>query len=340
MDHDRYSRQIRFSGIGLDGQSALRRGHAVIVGLGALGSAIAETLTRAGIGTLTILDRDYVERSNLQRQTLYTEEDAASQLPKAIAARQRLTLLNPEVTIHAHVLDAGPKELEAFLPEAQLLLDGSDNFDTRLMLNDLSHKHRIPWIYGACVGSAGMSFTILPGETPCLRCLLSSGAVSGETCDRGGIIAPAVQTVAAYQAAEALKLLTGRKDSLRSSFLSFDLWRNQHLELDLSGMRTPHCPTCGQTPTFPHLTTDNRVKAAVLCGRDTVQLRPAGGLPLSLDGLAELFARMDGQLDRNPYLLSFSHDGKRLVFFPDGRILVHGTKSIAEAKRLYHGLLG
>jgi len=340
MDNERYSRQIRFRPIGADGQSALSRKHAVIVGAGALGSVVAETLTRAGIGALTLIDRDYVEISNLQRQSLYSEADAALHLPKAIAARDRLNEINPQVVINAHVLDASPRDLDRLTRGADLVLDGTDNFETRLILNDLSAKRKFPWIYGACLGSSGMTYTFLPGVTPCLSCLLRAGAVSGASCDIGGILAPAVQMVAALQSAEALKLLTGNHAALRATFLSFDLWRNQHIEVDLTAMKSADCPTCGTRPVYPHLTAGNRMKAALLCGRDTVQLRPARGLPMTLDQLAEALSRLDGKLERNPYLLSYSFEDKRVVFFPDGRVLVHGTDQIAEAKRLYHGLIG
>lgn len=340
METDRYSRQIRFRPIGSVGQSTLSTKHAVLIGAGALGSALAETLTRAGIGTLTIVDRDYVETSNLQRQFLYSDADAQMRLPKAIAARNRLNAINPKVVIHAHVLDASSYELDALIQGTDLLLDATDNFDTRLILNDLALKRGIPWIYGACIGGSGMSFTFLPGHTPCLHCLLSTGLVSGETCDLGGIIAPAVQLVAAHQAAEALKLLTDNTASLRTSFLTFDLWRNQHHEMDVSAMRNPVCPSCGSHPSYPFLAATNRMKAAVLCGRDTVQLRLAGDLPLTLDQLAAILSRLDGKLERNPYLLSYSFGDKRMVFFPDGRILIHGTDSLTEAKRLYHSIMG
>lgn len=340
METDRYSRQIRFRPIGSTGQTALSAKHAVLIGAGALGSALAETLTRAGIGTLTIVDRDYVEASNLQRQFLYSDADARMRLPKAIAARNRLNEINPTVTIHAHVLDASSHELDALMQGTDLLLDATDNFDTRLILNDLAFKRGIPWIYGACIGGSGMSFTFLPGRTPCLHCLLSTGLVSGETCDLGGIIAPAVQLVAAHQAAEALKLLTGNTASLRPSFLTFDLWRNQHHEMDVSAMRNPTCPSCGSQPTYPFLAATNRMKAAVLCGRDTVQLRLASALPLTLNQLAAALSRLDGKLERNPYLLSYSFGDKRMVFFPDGRILIHGTDNLTEAKRLYHSIIG
>ncbi|WP_438433337.1 ThiF family adenylyltransferase [Gorillibacterium sp. sgz500922] len=340
MDNDRYSRQIRFHPIGAEGQSALARKHVLIMGAGALGSSAAEILTRAGIGTLTVIDRDYVEPSNLQRQSLYRNADAEAHMPKAIAARQRLIEINPDVDIRAYVADPSARELEELAAEADLLLDGTDNFETRFLLNDLSHKRGIPWIYGACAGGAGAVFTIRPGITPCLSCLLQSGLVNGESCDIGGILAPAVQTVAAHQAVEALKLLTGNHSALRTAFLSFDLWRNQHIEVDISGMRHAACPTCGERPTYPHLSSGRRMKAAVLCGRDTVQLRLPHGLPLTLDQLEDTLTRLEGTVERNPYLLAYSFQGKRLVFFPDGRVLVHGTSRITEAKRLYHALLG
>lgn len=212
---DRYSRQTLFQQIGEQGQKKIREKHVLIVGCGALGSANAETLVRAGIGKLTLVDRDYVEYSNLQRQQLFSETDAREQMPKAIAAKARLIEINADPVIEAHVMDATNESLRQLLKGVDLVIDATDNFDIRFILNDLLQKHRVPWIFGSCVGSTGMSYTILPDQTPCLQCLLDAIPVSGATCDTAGIIAPAVQMVVAHQSAEALKILTENEQALQ-----------------------------------------------------------------------------------------------------------------------------
>jgi sulfur carrier protein ThiS adenylyltransferase len=336
----RYSRQELFAPIGTEGQSKLSKKHVLIVGAGALGSGNAEVLARAGIGKITIIDRDYVEWSNLQRQQLYSEEDAAGRVPKAIAAGRRLEAVNSSVQVESIVGDAGPDELEQLAGGIDLIMDSTDNFDTRMVINDISAKHSVPWIYGACVGSYGISTAFLPGETPCLGCLLEQMPIGGATCDTAGIIAPAVGMTVAYQTAEALKILVEDFKAVRRKLVTFDLWENQFSSVSTSALKKEDCPSCGFGAVHPYLAYENRMKTAVLCGRNTVQIRPAAGVNLSLESVAEQLRHAGGIVERNPFLLSFEKDGQRLVLFKDGRALVHGTKDIEEAKRVYHRYLG
>ncbi|EHS57277.1 ThiF family adenylyltransferase [Paenibacillus sp. Aloe-11] len=338
---DRYSRQERFAPFGIEGQRRLASSHVLIVGVGALGTGIAETLVRAGVGTVSIVDRDYVEWSNLQRQQLFQESDAAERYPKAVAAQRRLEAINSETVIHAHVLDVGVEELEELIQGVDLMMDATDNFDTRLLMNDMALKHRIPWIYGACVGSYGVTYTILPGQTACLHCLLGTVPFGGETCDTAGIIPQAVQMVTANQTAEAFKLLGGYPKELRGKLLSFDLWRNEYTAIAVDSLKKADCPSCGNQPTYPYLSASNRQKTDVLCGRDAIQIRPAKPVQLNLKETADKLASVrEGKVERNPFLVSFSTGVYRLVVFADGRALIHGTKDVAEAKSLYHRYLG
>ncbi len=340
--NERYSRQELFVPIGKEGQAKISAKHVLLIGAGALGTGNAEALVRAGVGKLTIIDRDYVEWSNLQRQQLYSEEDAKKRLPKAIAAKQRLEQINSEIAIEAIVGDATAQELEVIVQEKQpdLIIDATDNFETRMVINDISYKYRIPWIYGACVGSYGISYAFIPGKTPCLHCLLETVPVGGLTCDTAGIISPAVQMVVAYQVTEALKILVEDWQSLRHKLVSFDLWKNQHAAIRVGQVKKDDCPSCGTNRTYPYLSYDMQTKTAVLCGRNSVQIRPAVKREYDLQQLAELFSKQGLQVETNPYLLSVSLGEHRLVVFQDGRALVHGTKDIQEAKTLYHRYLG
>jgi len=338
--NERYSRQILFSGIGKEGQAKIRRKHVLIIGAGALGSGSAEILTRAGVGKITIVDRDYVEASNLQRQQLYTEEDVAEKLPKAAAAEQRLRAINSDVEIHAIIGDATAMMVEELVTGVDLMLDATDNFETRMMMNDISQKYKIPWIYGACVGSFGMSFSIIPGKTPCLNCLLRTIPLQGMTCDTGGIISPAVQMVIAHQTAEALKMLVEDWDAVRTSFVSFDVWRNQYTSLKMSKAKFAGCLSCGEERTYPYLDHENMTKTTVLCGRDTVQIRPSTNGEISLERLAGQLSGLGYTVKGNPYLLSVEIGEERMVIFQDGRALIHGTKDLTHAKSLYQRILG
>ncbi|MCJ0929927.1 thiazole biosynthesis adenylyltransferase ThiF [Virgibacillus halodenitrificans] len=337
--HDRYSRQILFFGIGAEGQQKLDNKHALIIGAGALGTGSAEILARAGVGELTIVDRDYVEWSNLQRQQLYTEADAEERMPKVIAAKKRLEEINSEITIHAHIMDVTPVELEQLIHGVDLILDATDNFDIRMITNDISQKHSIPWIYGSCVGSYGISYTILPGISPCLHCLMESIPIGGMTCDTLGVISPVVQLVIAHQTAEALKILTENTDRLRQELISFDLWNNQQSTIQVRSLKQQQCKSCGDHANYPFLDYENTTKAEILCGRETVQIRPNSRETKDLETLAVKLAKL-GKVKQNPYLLQFTIGDDRLVLFRDGRVLVHGTNDAARARSLYHRYLG
>lgn len=337
--HNRYSRQQLFSPIGEKGQQLLKQKHVLIIGVGALGSASAEALVRAGIGKLTIIDRDYVEWSNLQRQQLYTEQDAQEKVPKVIAAKKRLQSINSEVEINVSILDACSEQLLPLLANVDVLVDATDNFDVRFMMNDLAQKYQIPWVYGSCVGSYGATYTIVPGKTPCYHCLLKAIPNTGMTCDTVGIISPAVQIVAAYQVTEVLKLLVGDEAALRKKYLTFDVWQNQHFEINVEKIRNSDCPSCGENPTYPHLAYENQTKLDILCGRDAIQIRPPKPIHYNLDQLA-VQLRPYGEIKKNPYLLSCQAEDYRLVIFQDGRVVLHGIQDIQKAKTIYYRLLG
>ncbi|WP_163536564.1 ThiF family adenylyltransferase [Gracilibacillus sp. YIM 98692] len=337
MEHvDRFHRQMLFQPIGEEGQQQLGRKHVVVVGCGALGSSISEMLVRAGIGKLTIIDRDYVEWTNLQRQHLFVEADAEKVRPKAIAAKERLQEINQQVEIEAIVIDANPDTLPPFVKQCDLLIDATDNFDTRFVINDFAHKYQVPWIFGACVGSSGMTFTIIPKKTPCLDCLLKVTPMFGATCDSVGVIGPAVQMVVSHQVTEGLKLLVKADQYVRSKLVLFDLWKNHYQMIDVSKAKNGQCSTCGHHPSYPTLQYKNQPKTEVLCGRDTVQIR---GKKYDLAILAKRLKDF-GHVHQNPFLVSVYVDSCRLVFFQDGRTFVHGTNSIEEAKSIYYQIVG
>ncbi|MGG2073481.1 thiazole biosynthesis adenylyltransferase ThiF [Lysinibacillus irui] len=336
---NRYSRQQLFNSIGQPGQQSIQQKHVLIIGAGALGSASAEALVRAGVGKLTLIDRDYVEWSNLQRQQLYTEQDAQEKLPKVIAAKTRLQSINKEVDIHVAIMDACTESLLPLLVGVDVMVDATDNFDVRFVMNDLAQKHRIPWVYGSCVGSYGATYTIVPGTTPCLHCLLKVMPHTGMTCDTVGIISPTVQIVAAYQVAEVLKLLVGDEKALRKSYLTFDVWQNQHYEINVEKIRQEDCPSCGSKPIYPYLSYENQTKLEILCGRDAVQIRPPKPIYYQLEQLANQL-RPYGEIQKNPYLLSCQAEDYRIVIFQDGRVVIHGIQDIQKAKSIYYRLLG
>ncbi|WP_158737334.1 ThiF family adenylyltransferase [Alteribacillus sp. YIM 98480] len=333
----RYSRQELFHGIGKTGQRLLKNKHAVIVGAGALGSAAAETLVRAGVGKITIIDRDFVEYSNLNRQQLYTEQDAEAKMPKAEAAKTRLQAINKETEIISVTGEADSFVLEQALP-ADLFIDALDNFDTRMLINDFCQKQGLPWIYGACVGSYGITFTILPQSTPCLHCLMEDIPLDGETCDTAGIIAPAVQMVSSYQSTEALKILTENWSALRMKLLSFNLWNNESSSIDVKLLKKADCPSCGKAASYPFLEYKNRAKTEVLCGRNAVQVRPAEQQYLALPDLKKRYSKVIQQ--ENKHLIVLNLEGKRFVIFQDGRTIIHGENDKARARLLYQRYIG
>ena len=337
----RYSRQHLFPPIGKKGQKQLGKSRVAIVGMGALGTALANHMVRSGIGYIRIIDRDFVEYSNLQRQMLFDESDAEQTLPKSIAAKTKLNLINSSITVDAHVTDLTWKNAEELLADVDLILDGSDNFDVRYLINDVAVKHNIPWIYGGAVSSRGMTTTIIPGKTPCLRCLFPEPPGQGniETCDTVGVIGPIIQVVAAYQATEALKILLNDYDNLSTSLRNFELWYNDYSEINLKNARNDDCPTCTHHK-YDYLDPEiKRDRFISLCGRDTVQISPAKGGKLNISVLAEKLEKI-GQVELTPYLLKFAIDDYQLTIFPDGRILVHGTNDPVTAKNIYAKYIG
>ena len=334
----RYSRQELFEGIGRDGQARIRSSRVVVVGCGALGSSLAEMMVRAGVGGLTVIDRDYVEESNLQRQSLFTEEDAARSLPKATAAEAHLRKLNSEVEVRGVIADLAPENAGVMLAGADLVLDGTDNFETRFLVNDVCVREGIPWVYGACVGSYGLALLVRPRQSPCLRCVLEEMPApgSGPTCDTAGVVAPIVQVIAGIQAAEGLKVLAGRTESLLPGIVSVDLWRG-HFEVVQLRDRAPWCPAC--TAGRYEYADARTGGAAVLCGRDAVQVRPSAASQLDLAALARRLAGA-GRVTANEHLVRFAASDAELVVFADGRAIVKGVQDATQARSLYAKYVG
>jgi molybdopterin/thiamine biosynthesis adenylyltransferase len=336
---ERYSRQILFNGIGEEGQRRLLDSRALIVGCGALGSAQAESLARAGVGTLRIVDRDFVEASNLQRQTMFTEADAADRIPKAVAAANHIAEINKEIVVEAEIADVNHSNMERLVKDCDVVLDGTDNFATRYLINDACVKHNINWVYGAAVGSYGVTMTILPHQTPCLRCVFEEAppAASAPTCDTAGVIMPVISVVAAVQVTEALKLLTGQLKHLNRSLMQFDVWRNEWRRIN-PGPPAPDCPTCGQG-IFETLEATSGDFAAVLCGRNAVQISPAQATQIDFEQLAERL-RPTGEVKFNDYLLRFRTGEFELTVFQDARSIIRGTNEINTARSLYAKFVG
>lgn len=336
---ERYNRQVLFSGIGAEGQRRLLQAKVLIVGCGALGTAHAESLARAGVGRLRIVDRDFVEASNLQRQTMFTERDAAERIPKAIAAASHIGEINREIAVEPEIADVNHSNIERLVKDCDLVLDGTDNFATRYLMNDACVKHEINWIYGAAVGSYGVTMTIQPHQTPCLRCVFEEAppAASAPTCDTTGVIMPIISIVSAVQVAEALKLLTGQNESLHRSLMQFDVWRNEWRKIN-PGPPSPVCLTCGLGK-FATLEAASGDFAAVLCGRNAVQISPAQATQLNFEELAERL-RNTGEVKFNDYLLRFRTGDFELTVFQDARSIVRGTSEIKTARSLYAKYIG
>jgi molybdopterin-synthase adenylyltransferase len=335
----RYSRQVLFQEIGPEGQARLAAARVVLVGCGALGTVQASLLVRAGVGRLRIIDRDFVEESNLQRQILFDEEDARAILPKALAAETKLRAVNSLVSIEGVVEDVNPSTAARLLQGFDLILDATDNFDARFLLNDFSVKTGIPWIYGACVGSYGLTFPVLPGETACLRCVFESAPPAGfsPTCDTAGVLGPIVGIVASLQTAEALKILVGRRDRVTRKIASLDVWEGRQDLIDLPP-RDPACPCCARHE-FAYLEGAQGSETTTLCGRDAVQIRRRDGARVDLDQLARRLGAL-GTLERNRFLLRAEIDTYRLTVFEDGRAIIGGTSDPAVARSVYARYIG
>ncbi|MEO6656395.1 MAG: ThiF family adenylyltransferase [Pyrinomonadaceae bacterium] len=335
----RYSRQILFLEIGKAGQERLTNSRILLVGCGALGAAHAEMLARAGVGKLRIVDRDFVEYTNLQRQTLFKESDAAERLPKAVAAKTRIAEINSEIEVEAIIADVNNSNIESLIEDCDLVLDGTDNFQVRYLLNDACIKHSKTWIYGAAVSSYGTTMTIIPGKTPCLRCIFDEmpDAGSSPTCDTAGVIMPIIATVSATQVAEALKILVGDTPSLHGSLMQFDVWANDRQRIKL-GEPNPDCKTCGRR-IFEFLDAETQEFSAVLCGRDAVQIAPPRPTKLDLPQLAEKLRNLY-DVKHNEYLVRFVSGGNEITVFSDGRAIIKGTDDVSAARTLYAKYIG
>ncbi|WP_128378731.1 ThiF family adenylyltransferase [Streptomyces cavernae] len=340
-DHDgaRYSRQARFRGIGQQGQERLTAGRVLVVGCGALGSVSADLLARSGVGHITVVDRDFVEVSNLQRQLLFDEADAAAGTPKAVAAAEAIGRINSGIVVEPVVADVTPDNVEALVAGADVVLDGTDNLETRYLLNDACVKARIPWIYGGAVGSGGMAMVVLPSRTPCFRCMFPVPAAAGslDTCETAGVLASAVVMVSAFQWTEAVKLLVGDREHLNLKLVYFDVWENDRLDSDRLDP-APDCPCCGRHR-YEFLDAGATSRTAALCGRNAVQVSP--GHEVALD-LRELANRLEGvgALTTTRFLLRLALGAHELTVFPDGRAIVKGTSDLSVARSLYARYVG
>jgi adenylyltransferase/sulfurtransferase len=333
----RYSRQVLFAGIGPEGQDRIRKSHVAVVGCGALGTVSSEMLARAGTGQLTIIDRDFVEWSNLQRQSLFTEADAGASLPKAVAAERALSGINSEVQVNAHVNDLSWNNIEDLLEGADLILDGSDNFEVRFLLNDFSVHSGIPWIYGAALGSYGLAMAVVPGSTACLQCLFPEMPTTGtgETCDTAGILAPVIHIVTGFQVTQALRILTGNPPL--GGLFTVDVWQDLWRRVRDVGPRDD-CRCC-RDHQLDFL--DGRISSATarLCGRNAVQVKPVRRTPVDL---AEVARQLGRTLDvrESPYLIRFESDQYDVTFFQDGRAIIKGTDDPGLARALYARFFG
>lgn len=334
MTNQRYSRQILYKNIGVKGQEKLNRSHVLIIGMGALGTHLAEGLVRAGVDTITIVDRDYIEHSNLQRQTLFTEQDANQSLPKVVAAEQHLKEIRSDVNIHAHVTQVDVEFLNRYGKHVDLILDGTDNFETRQLINDFAYQNDIPWIYGGVVQGTYTEAAFIPGITPCFNCLIPQIPSVNLTCDTVGVIQPAVTMATSLQLRDAIKILT--QADISSKLTYGDIWEGAHFSIGFNKMKRNQCPTCGQHPTYPFLTSSHH-QYSILCGRDTVQYQND---KITQGMLLNYLKDRAIPFQNNNYLIMFKFDGYRVVNFKDGRFLIHGMKDKAQASQLINQLFG
>ena len=335
-DRERYSRQILFQEIGEAGQERLLAAHAVMVGCGALGSMQAMALARAGVGRLSIIDRDYVERGNLQRQFLFEESDAVEALPKAAAAERRLRLVNSAIEIHGIIADLNPANAEELLAGAGVILDGTDNFETRYLINDFSVSRGIPWIYGAAISSYGLTMPVIPCRTACLRCVYPEPPAGAQpTCDTAGVLNAITAAIASLQVADATKILCGRSDRVVPRITTIDVWSGAIRQSDQPA-RDPDCPACGRRD-FVHLNGGMRAPVS-LCGRNAVQIHVAAH-PIDL---AALKMRLDalGEVRSNEFALRFVRAPFEMTIFPDGRAIIRGTTDPGVARSFYARYVG
>ena len=337
----RYARQIRYAPLGEEAQLKLRKSRALTCGVGALGSVVADSLVRAGVGHVRLVDRDFVELTNLQRQMLFDERDAAAGTPKAIAAAEKLRAINSAVEVEPIVADIDPSNILSLCDGVDVIVDGTDNFETRFLINDAALKLGIPWVYGGAIGAEGRTMTILPGETPCLRCVMAEPPPPGTsaTCDTAGIVGPVIHVVGALEAMEALKILAGRREAVNRSLTVVDLWHNTSRSIGLAALaEAADCGACKRGE-YLWLNAEQGTRSAVLCGRNSVQISGAERRPIALEALAEKLASL-GKVTRNPFLLRAAIGDHVLTFFPDGRAIISGTDDIATARSVYARYIG
>lgn len=339
----RYSRQMLFEPIGVEGQRKLAKARVVLIGCGALGTVLANTLVRAGVGWLRICDRDYIEPNNLQRQVLFDEEDIRSNLPKAEAACRKLRGINSDVTVEAEVADVTPANIARLAEGADLLLDGTDNFETRFLINDLAVKTGRPWIYGAVIGASGLQMTIIPHDTPCLRCVFEHAPPPemNPTCDTAGVVAPAVNLIASFQAMEAIKLLAGKADQINRHLLSVDAWSGRVTQLNVQATYDKgDCPCCKRGE-YAYLSGDLGSTTTTLCGRDAVQVHANATFRIDFERLASKLEPVAAEgVQHNSYMLRATIEGCEMTLFPDGRAIFKGTDSVDKARSLYAKYVG
>lgn len=334
-ERERYSRQILFAPMGAAGQEKLLASKVAVIGCGALGTFQAAALARAGVGTLLILDRDYVEPSNLQRQWLFEEQDAADSMPKAAAAARAIGRINSGTRVVPHIVDLNPTNIEDLLGEADLLLDATDNFETRFLLNEYALQTRKPWVYGAAVGSYGISMPVAPGVSACLRCVYPEPPGSGqETCETAGVLGSVTATVAAQQVADGLRFLTGQPPRLRIT--TWDVWNGATRQIDMPE-RDAACPACGENAETPYLDGEKRAPIS-LCGRDAVQIHERSK-PLDLLSLRARLEKL-APVRANEFALRFFPAPYEMTIFPDGRAIIKGTVDVGVARSLYAKYIG
>ena len=340
---ERYCRQMMFAQMGVAGQRKLSAGRVLLIGCGGLGSVLADMLVRAGVGYLRIVDRDFVELNNLQRQVLFNERDVDEGLPKAVIAAQRLGEINSQVAVEPVVADVHAGNIESLLDSIGLVLDGTDNLPTRFLINDATVKHRIPWVYGACVAAEGMVLPILPGVTPCLACVWDRPPPPGLTpsCAAVGVIAPIVHLVASYQAVAAMQILTGRLDALNRRLLRIDAWTGEVQQIDLQAAFDQHdCPCC-KRGRYEYLSDSESASAVLLCGREAVQIRPERDVNVDFEELARRIAPgAKGPPRINRYLMQFEIERYAIALFRDGRAIIRGTRGAEEARAVYARYVG
>jgi adenylyltransferase/sulfurtransferase len=338
---ERYSRQMRFYGLGREGQLRLMESHVTLCGCGALGTVLANALVRAGVGHLRLIDRDFIETSNLQRQVLFDEHDVAENLPKAEAAARKLSAINSSVHVEPVVTDIDRTNILELVADADLVLDGTDNFEIRYLINDAAVKLGKPWVYGGCIGSHGQTMTILPGETPCLRCVFQEAPGPGDTgtCETAGVLSPIVNIVASFQAAEAFKILAGKRDEINRDLVYIDVWENTLRRFKIAPLRGQgECPCCVKRR-FEWLEGEHGSHTTSLCGRNAVQVAQRRAARLNFEEMAKHMEAL-GEVSYNRFLLKFTAEGHEFTVFPDGRAIIKGTSDVERARTLYAKYVG